>query len=77
MSGAYRFTVRAYTDAGAPINPADDERLATIEAGSALEAGEAVRKLKLTDKRRAQIYCRAEVWPFGKPKEKTWLFEPE
>ena len=77
MSGPYRFTVRTYTDTGAPINPPDDERLATVEAGSALEAGEIVRKLKLTDKWRSQIYCRAEVWPFGKPKEKTWLFEPE
>ena len=72
----YRFTVRTYKD-GVPQNPPDDEALPTVDAESPRAAAELVTGLGLTIEWRPQLYCRAEVWPYGKPMEKTFFFEPE
>ena len=72
-----QFTVRPYSNAGVPVNPeGDDEALPTVEADSAIAAARIVTGLQLSDVPRPAMYRRAEVWPYGKPRQKVFLFEP-
>lgn len=70
-----RFTVGCYDSNGIPVNAEGDSPLPSVDAETPIEAAQTIRGLPLSDAPRAPRFRRAEVWPYGKPDEKIFLYE--